>query len=84
MKYGAYNRSRQQDIVWFRTARPMETGFYHRHTHRDESPDVYIAENVPALIMKVYPWIHEEEAAFQQQAGIPGLNAEEKVGCPKN
>jgi hypothetical protein len=78
MKYGAYYRSRRQDIVWFRTRRPMETGFYHRHAHRDEPPDVYIAESVPALIMKVSPWIGEEETTFQQQVSNSGLNAEEK------
>ncbi|MBL0714502.1 MAG: hypothetical protein JJV98_12460 [Desulfosarcina sp.] len=78
MIYGAYYRRRQQDIVWFRTSRPLETGFYHRRTHHDDPPDVYIAESVPALIMQVYPWIHEEQAAFQHQAGSPGLNAEVK------
>ena len=78
MRYGAYYRSRQQDIVWFRTRRPMETKFYHRHTHGDEPPDVYIAESVPALIMKVYPWIHEEEAAFQHQVDSPWLKAKDK------
>ena len=78
MKYGAYYFSRQQDIVWFRTSRPMETGFYRRHTHHDDPPDVYLAESVPALIMKVYPWIHEEETVFQQQASNPGLNSENK------
>jgi len=78
MKYGAYYNSLDEDIVWFRTARPLETGFYHRHARRDESPDVYIAASVPELIMKVYPWIHKEEAAFQQQVSSPGLNAEDK------
>jgi len=78
MRYGAYYRSRRQDIVWFRTSRTLETGFYHHHTHSDEPPDVYISESVPALIMKVYPWIHEEESAFQHQTSSPGLNAEEK------
>lgn len=78
MKYGAYYRSRQQDIVWFRTRRPMATGFYHRHTRRDEPPDVYISESVPELIMKAYPWIHEAEAAFQHQASSPGLKATDK------
>ena len=79
MKYGAYYRSRRQDIVWFRTSRSIETGFYHRHTRREEPPDVYIAESVPALIMKVYPWIHEEEAEFQQQVKSPGVNADDKA-----
>ena len=78
MKYGAYYRSRKQEIVWFRTSRPMEKGFYHRHTHRNHPPDVYIAESVPELIMKAYPWIRAEQAAFQDQADSPGLNAEDK------
>jgi hypothetical protein len=79
MRYGGYFRSRQKDIVWFRTSLLLEPGFYHRHAHRDEPPDVYISESVPALIMKVYPWIHEEEAAFQHQTHSPGLSAEDKI-----
>jgi hypothetical protein len=79
MLYGAYYRSRRQDIVWFRTSRSIETGFYHRHTRRDEPPDVCIAESVPALIMKASPWIHEEQSAFQQQVSSPGLNADDKA-----
>ena len=47
MKFGAYYSSQHEDIVWFRTARSMEAGFYHRHTRREEPPDVYIAESVP-------------------------------------
>ena len=78
MQYGAYYNNRDEDIVWFRTSRSIETGFYHRHTRRAEPPDVYIAESVPALIMKVNSWIHEEEAAFQQQVSSPGLNTEDK------
>ena len=78
MLYGAYYKSRDEDIVWFRTRRPMGTGFYHRHIRSSEPPDVYIAESVPALIMKVYPWIQAEEAAFQQPANGTGLNSEDK------
>ena len=78
MKYGAYYDSRRQEIAWFRTSRPMETGFYHRHSHRNEPPDVYIAESVPDLLMKVYPWIQDEEAVLQKQASSPGMKAEDK------
>ena len=78
MKYGAYYNRHDDDIVWFRTARPLEVGFYRRHTHSKEPPDVYIANSVPELIMKVYPWIHAEEASFQNQVGHPGENAEEQ------
>lgn len=83
-KYGAYYRNRKKEIVWFRTRRPLETGFYQRHTHFKGSPDVYIAESVPALIMKVYPWIQEAEKVFQQQASSPGLNDEEKGRISEN
>lgn len=54
MKYGAYRSDRCQEILWFRTSRPLETGFYHRHARGDEPPDLCIAESVPALTMKVY------------------------------
>ena len=56
----------------------MEAGFYRRHTGGEELPDVYIADSVPELIMKVYPWIHKEEASFQNQVGHPGGDAEEQ------
>jgi hypothetical protein len=78
MKFGAYYSNRDEDIVWFRTALAMETGFYHRHTRSEEPPDVCIAESVPELIMKVYPWIHKEEVSFQNKVGHPGRNAEEQ------
>jgi hypothetical protein len=78
MKYGAYHRSHGKGIVWFRTGRPLKTGFYHRHARRNETPDVCIAESVPTLIMKVYPWIRAEEADFQEKVSIPGLNSEDK------
>ena len=78
MKFGAYYDSRKQEVVWFRTSRSMETGFYHRHTRRGQSPDVYLSDSVPDLIMKSYPWIHDEEAAFQKEAGTSGLSSEDK------
>jgi hypothetical protein len=78
MKYGAYYNCRDHEIIWFRTSLPLEAGFYHLHTHSEESPDVCIAESVPELIMKASPWIHEEEAAFQNQVKSPGENAEEQ------
>ena len=78
MKFGAYYSNRDEDIIWFRTALAMETGFYHRHTRSEEPPDVCIAESVPELIMKVYPWIHELESDFQLEVGRPGLNDRNK------
>ena len=78
VRYGAYYNRRDDDIVWFRTARPMEAGFYRRHARRAEPPDVYIAESVPELIMKVYPWIHGQESALQQEVDSPGLNDKDK------
>jgi hypothetical protein len=78
MNYGAYNDAQGQSIVWFRTSLSMATGFYHRHTLRQEPPDVCIAESVPELIMKVYPWIQEQESAFQQQVGSPGSSDKDK------
>ncbi|HKC96255.1 MAG TPA: hypothetical protein VKB81_19760 [Nitrospira sp.] len=78
MRYGACYKSPDEDILWFRTGRPLATGFYRRHTRPGKPPDVYIAESVPELIMKVYPWIHKEEAAFQDQVQIPGSDAQNK------
>ena len=78
IKFGAYYSNRDEDIIWFQTALAMETGFYHRHTRSEEPPDVYIAESVPELIMKVYPWIHEREAAFRSQVRGSRVNAKEQ------
>ena len=78
VKYGAYHNRRDDGIVWFKTARPLEAGFYRRHAGRGAAPDVCIAESVPELIMKVYPWIHELESDFQLEVGRPGLNDRNK------
>ena len=78
MKYGAYYKSRRKEIVWFRTDRSMETGYYHRHSRRGEPPDVYISESVPDLIMKSTLWIEAEQEAFEHEASSPGLSAESK------
>ena len=80
MKYGAYHRRRKKDIVWFRTKRSIQTGFYRRHSHSGKPPDVYVAESVPGLIMKVYPWIHEEETAFQKETGGQQSSVENDKG----
>jgi hypothetical protein len=53
MKSGAYFSGRGKGIVWFRTDRPLKTGFYHRHARHDDPPDVCIDESLPALIMPV-------------------------------
>jgi hypothetical protein len=71
MKFGAYNSGLEKGIVWFRTSRPLEAGCYHRHARRDDTPDVCIAESVQELIIKVYPWIHQEETAFQENFEQP-------------
>ena len=76
MKYGAYYKSRRKEIVWFRTGRSMETGYYHRHSRRGEPPDVYLSESVPDLIMKSNPWIRAEQEAFEHEASSPGVSAE--------
>ena len=67
MKYGAYYHSRRQEIVWFRTKRSMETGFYHRHALHGERPDVYVADSVPGLVMNSYDWVKAAENDFQQK-----------------
>jgi hypothetical protein len=76
------SRGHGKGIVWFRFGRPLETGFYRRHARRDEPPDVGIAECVPTLIMKIYPWIRAEEAAFQEKVNTPGLISEDKKRYP--
>ncbi|MFZ0613811.1 MAG: hypothetical protein WAM73_16350 [Desulfobacterales bacterium] len=71
---GAYHRGRGKGIEWFRTSRSLEAGLYRRHARRNDPPDVCIAASVPALIMEIYPWLHEEEAAFQEKMSHPDLS----------
>ena len=78
VKYGAYCNRRDDGIVWFKTTRPLEAGFYRRHARRGEAPDACIEESVPELIMKVYPWIHRQESAFQKTMHRPGLSDKDK------
>ena len=78
VKYGACYNCRDDVIVWFKTVRPLKAGFYRRHERRSEPPDVYIAESVPQLIMKVYPWIHKQESDFQKTMHRPGLSDKDK------
>lgn len=65
MKFGAYCHSRKKEMVWFRTQRSLETGFYHRHSLHGDRPGVYVADRVPDLIMNSYPWLKEAEDEFQ-------------------
>lgn len=67
MKFSAYYRSRKNEMVWLRTQRSLETGFYHRHSLHGDRPDVYSADSVPDLIMNSYPWLKEPEDEFQRQ-----------------
>ena len=84
MKYGAYYKSHRNEIVWFRTGRPMETGYYHRHARRGDAPDVYISKSVPDLIMKSTLWIQAQQEAFDHEASSPGLSAESKRRTSEN
>ena len=74
-KYGAFYNRGDNSIVWFRTARLLDKGYYRRHARCAEPPDVYVAASVAELIMKTHAWIQEEEALFQRQSGRPGVNA---------
>jgi hypothetical protein len=77
LKFGAY-RSRDDGIVWFRTARPLAAGFYHHRSLAGTPPDVCIADSVPALIVAVYPWIREEELEFQDEVSSPSATARDR------
>lgn len=62
-KYGAYQADAPSgELVWFQTGEAMQTGAYIRG--HGSKPNVYIADSVAALIMRIAPNI----AAMEQTA----------------
>ena len=49
------------DLLWFTVDDALAPGRYVRGKHKATSPDVYIAESIPALILEVGSLIHEAE-----------------------
>lgn len=66
--YGLYIRNLDtDDFVWFNTGKSLKPGAYLHGRHRilgrrhTRSPDVYVAESIPALVLQVGPLIQKAE-----------------------
>ncbi len=71
--YGLYIRDlAASDLVWFTTEKSLEPGTYRRGRHHADSPDVYIAESTPALVLQVGPLLDEAENLAQFSLSPPG------------
>ena len=49
------------NLIWFTVDKSLVPGRYVRGKHEASSPDVYVAESIPALILEVAPLIQEAE-----------------------
>lgn len=77
--YGLYIRDAAAgDLLWFTTEKSLQAGAYRRGRHQSDSPDVYIAESIPALILQVGPRIDEVERRAQSASSSPDISAEAK------
>ena len=82
MVYGLYIRDLEAgDLVWFTVGRSLAPGRYVRGRHKASSPDVYVAESIPALILEVGPLIEQAEKRAQSSLATDNLpaGAEERI-----
>ncbi len=64
--YGLYLRDLDEgDLIWFTTNKDLAPGPYRCGRHKKPTPDVYIAESIPALILEVGPLVQEAELRAQ-------------------
>jgi hypothetical protein len=80
--YGLYVRDLDaSDLVWFTIGQSLAPGHYVRGRHKTSSPDVYVAESIPALILAVGPLIEQAEKRAQSSLGAADLprSAEERI-----
>lgn len=65
--YGLYTRNLAEgDLVWFTTDKSLEPGAYVLEEHHTSLPDVYVAESIPALILRVGPIIDQMQDRAQR------------------
>jgi len=70
--YGLYIRDLAAgDLVWFRSDRPVEPGTYSLAAHQADSPEVYVAESIPALVLMVGTLIDKAELSAQRSLSAP-------------
>jgi len=70
--YGLYVRDIvEPDLVWFSSERRLQPGDYRLDTSRDGRADVYVAESIPALVLRVGPLVQELEQADARSLDVP-------------
>ncbi|MEA3410047.1 MAG: hypothetical protein U9R74_00720 [Pseudomonadota bacterium] len=75
-RYGLYIRDLAGgDLVWFTTEEPLDPGAYFRGRHHAGSPNVYIAESIPALVLQIGPVIQQVEDLGQASLAMPDTSA---------
>jgi len=71
--YGLYIRDLDaDDLVWFTTDKSLAPGGYTRGRHSAPSPDVYVAESIPALVLQVGALLQQAEDRAQSSLGPTG------------
>jgi len=61
------------DLVWFTSDHPLEPGTYALAAHTTGSPEVYVAESIPALVLMVGPLIDKAELSAQRSFSTPDI-----------
>ena len=69
------------DFVWFTTEKSLAPGAYTRGRRHARSPDVYVAESIPALVMQVEPFIQQAEDSAQSSLSTADMpsDAERRI-----
>ena len=73
--FGLYVRDLDAgDLVWFITERSLSPGDYVLGRRQAGSPNVYVAESIPALILAVGPVIQRVELRAQAALSTPDMS----------
>lgn len=74
--YGLYARDIDAgDLVWFTALEPLQPGAYVLGHQHGPSPNVYVAESIPALILQVGPLIQHAENCAQSALSTADMPA---------
>jgi hypothetical protein len=80
--YGLYVRDlATADLIWFTTAKSLEPGAYLLGRHYGHSPNVYVSESIPALVLRVGPLLDQAEESGQSSLSTPdiGVTSERRI-----
>ena len=80
--YGLYTRDLAAgDLVWFTTDKALAPGAYTHGRKYAGSPNVYITESIPALVLQAGPLIKQAEDSAQGSLGTADIpaNAEHRI-----